>query len=70
MEHTAPDHQAEKAIFDANLAEFANKVSIICALESSGKIAQTEAYARVRALWKELKRSRKSLHIDQQEEAA
>ena len=54
---------AEEMIFDANLKEFANRVGIICGLESGGKISQAEAYRQVRDLWKQLKKSRKNLQI-------
>jgi hypothetical protein len=54
----------ENLIFNANLQEFAQKVSIICNLETGGKISNAEAYDRIKALWKELKRSKKELGID------
>jgi hypothetical protein len=54
---------AEEMLFEANLREFANQVGIICGLESGGKISQTEAYDRIKELWKQLKRSRKNLTI-------
>jgi len=55
----------EEMIFDANLQEFANRVGIICGLESGGKISQQEAYERIRSLWKQLKKSRRNLHISE-----
>jgi hypothetical protein len=54
---------AEEMIFDANLKEFAARVSIVCGLESGGRISQEEAYRRIKDLWKQLKRSRKNLII-------
>ena len=47
--------------FNANLQEFAQKVSIICSLETGGKVRSVEAYDDIKKLWKELKASKKSL---------
>lgn len=51
----------ENLAFNANLQEFANQVSLICGLETNGKISASEAYDRIRSLWKELKNSKKHL---------
>jgi hypothetical protein len=48
-------------IFNANLQEFAQKVSYISALETSGKLTTQEAYKQIKILWKQLKRSKKEL---------
>lgn len=53
----------ENVVFDANLQEFAQRVSFICNLESSGKISPLESYTQIRSLWKELKHSKKALQI-------
>lgn len=55
----------EKLAFDKNLQEFANRVANICGLESGGKLSQEEAYQNIKTWWKQLKRSRKGLHIDE-----
>jgi hypothetical protein len=47
----------ENLIFNANLQEFAQKVSYISALETSGKLTAQEAYEQLKILWKQLKRS-------------
>lgn len=47
--------------FNANLQEFANRVSLICNLETGGKITPEEAYDQIRGLWKQLKASKKTL---------
>lgn len=47
--------------FNANLQEFAQRVSLICGLETGGKVSSTEAYDDIKKLWKELKASKKSL---------
>lgn len=51
----------ERMVFNANLQEFANKVSLICNLETGGKITSEDAYSRIKQLWKELKASKKVL---------
>ncbi|MFH7026024.1 MAG: hypothetical protein ACHBN1_11605 [Heteroscytonema crispum UTEX LB 1556] len=53
----------ENVIFNANLQEFAQKVGYITNLETSGKLSPEEAYSQIKALWKELKRSKKELGI-------
>jgi hypothetical protein len=53
----------ENLVFNANLQEFAQRVSYISCLETNGKIPPEEAYKKIKALWKELKHSRKQLGI-------
>ncbi|NCJ05302.1 hypothetical protein GS597_01970 [Synechococcales cyanobacterium C] len=50
-------------VFNANLQEFSQRVSYISSLESNGKLTPAESYREIKALWKQLKRSRKSLGI-------
>ena len=57
----------EKLAFDKNLQEFANRVANICGLESGGKLSQEEAYQYIKTWWKQLKRSRKGLRIDEKD---
>ena len=52
--------------FNANLQEFAQRVSYVCSLETGGKIAPEEAYQQIRSLWKQLKKSKKNLEIGEQ----
>ncbi|MEM6437365.1 MAG: hypothetical protein AAF773_26440 [Cyanobacteria bacterium P01_D01_bin.115] len=47
--------------FNANLQEFAQRVSYICNLETGGKIASEDAYTEIKQLWKQLKESKKNL---------
>nr|WP_255325344.1 MULTISPECIES: hypothetical protein [unclassified Thermosynechococcus] len=47
--------------FNANLQEFAQRVNYICGLETGGKITSDEAYNQIKALWKQLKKSRELL---------
>lgn len=54
-----PEHLA----FNANLQEFAQRVSYISALETGGKLSPEEAYIKIKVLWKQLKQSKKVLGI-------
>jgi hypothetical protein len=53
----------ENMVFNANLQEFANRVTIICGLETNGKMTPEESYKEIKTLWKQLKRSKKELGI-------
>lgn len=56
----------ENLVFNANLQEFAQKISYICNLETSGKITPQEAYEQIKELWKQLKRTKKQLRIGEE----
>jgi len=58
------DFSPEKLIMDANIKEFGYRISMICALESGGKITQEEAYLRIKETWHSLKSSRQNLRED------
>jgi isopropylmalate/homocitrate/citramalate synthase len=47
--------------FNANLQEFANRVSIICALETNGKLTPQAAYEQIQQLWTALTNSEQNL---------
>ncbi len=51
----------ENLMFNANLQEFSHRVSIICALETGGKISSQEAYSQVAELWQMLEQSKRNL---------
>lgn len=53
----------ETLVFNANLQQFAQKVGYITSLETSGKISALDAYNQIKAIWKQLKRSKKELGI-------
>lgn len=53
----------ENMMFNANLQEFAQRVSTISCLETGGKLAPEEAYKEIKVLWKQLKRTKKQLGI-------
>lgn len=57
----------ENMAFNANLQEFAQKVNIVCNLETNGKITPNEAYMRIKDLWRNLQSSSESLNIHQQD---
>ncbi|MEH1765346.1 DUF7219 family protein [Nostoc sp.] len=60
--------QPENLVFNANLQEFAQKISYITCLETGGKLSQDEAYEQIKVLWKQLKRSKKQLAISENKE--
>jgi hypothetical protein len=53
----------ENLVFNANLQEFSQRISYICALETNGKLTPEDSYREIRSLWKQLKRSKKQLGI-------
>jgi hypothetical protein len=52
-------------VFNANLQEFAQRVSLISGLQTNGKLSPEESYQQIHRLWKQLKRSKKELGIGQ-----
>lgn len=57
------DFTPENLAFNANLQEFAQKVTYICSLETGGKISPEDAYKQIKSLWKQLRNSKKNLGI-------
>lgn len=55
--------QPENLLFNANMQEFSQKVGYITSLETAGKISPEESYRQIKALWKDLKNSKKQLGI-------
>lgn len=55
----------ENLMFNANLQEFAQKVSYICNLETNGKIAPQDAYVQIKMLWHDLRKSIENLGINE-----
>jgi len=51
----------ENVAFNANLQEFAQRVAVICNLETGGKLTSDQAYDEIKHLWKTLKASKKNL---------
>lgn len=56
----------ENLVFNANLQEFAQKVSYICNLETNGKMPPQEAYKQIKNLWKNLRSSMKNLGLNEE----
>lgn len=55
------DFSPQQLAFNANLQEFAQRIGIICSLETGGKISADEAYDQIKFLWKQLKVSKSAL---------
>jgi hypothetical protein len=55
------EFSAEQILMEANIREFGHSISLICALETGGKITPQEAYALIKKTWRELKTSRRGL---------
>ncbi|MCA1992048.1 MAG: hypothetical protein LDL41_08370 [Coleofasciculus sp. S288] len=53
----------ENLAFNANLQEFAQKVSYITALQTGGKLSSEQAYEQVKSLWKQLKYSKQAMEV-------
>ncbi|OUL25657.1 hypothetical protein BV378_14815 [Nostoc sp. RF31YmG] len=53
----------ENLLFNANLQEFAQRISYIVNLQTGGKLSPEEAYERIEVLWKQLELSKKELGI-------
>lgn len=58
------EFKPENLVFNANLQEFAQRVSFLCNLETAGKIKPGEAYRQIKEMWQQLKISKKALRID------
>ena len=48
-------------LFNANLQEFSQKIGYISGLHTSGKLTSEQAYQRIQALWKDLKKFKKEI---------
>jgi len=60
------DFKPENLAFNANLQEFAQKVSFITCLQTAGKLESHQAYKDIELLWEELKKSKRELGIGQE----
>ncbi|MCT7948835.1 hypothetical protein NG798_03455 [Ancylothrix sp. C2] len=56
----------ENLVFNANLQEFAQRVSYLANLETNGKLSPQETYKEIKQLWKQLKTSKKQLGIGEE----
>ncbi|MGG6294425.1 DUF7219 family protein [Leptolyngbya sp. AN02str] len=55
------DFTPEKLAFDANLQEFAQRVAMLCSLETGGKLEPEAAYREIKEMWRKLKKSKAQL---------
>jgi hypothetical protein len=55
------DWSPQRLVFHQNLETFAERVGLIVALQSNGKLSQEQAYARIRRMWKDLRASKDEL---------
>lgn len=55
------DWSPQRLLFHQNLETFAERVGLIVGLQGNGKITQEEAYAQIKAIWKNLKQSKDHL---------
>ncbi|MDZ8227906.1 MULTISPECIES: hypothetical protein [unclassified Nostoc] len=55
--------QPNNLVFNANLQEFAQKISYITSLETAGKLPPKIAFSQIEALWKQLEDSKNKLGI-------
>jgi hypothetical protein len=53
----------EYLAFNANLQEFAQKLSYISALHTGGKLSSEKAYEQVEGLWEKLQQSKLAMNI-------
>ena len=51
----------EQLVFNANLQEFAQRISLLCGLETGGKLSPEETYQQIKVLWQNLTESKKQL---------
>lgn len=51
----------QQLAFNANLQEFAQRVSLLCSLETNGKVSAQDTYKEIKQLWKSLKTSKQEL---------
>ena len=51
----------EQLIFNANLQEFAQRISLLCGLETGGELSPEETYQQIKVLWQDLTESKKQL---------
>ena len=55
------DWSLERLAFHQNLESFADRVGLIVAMQSNGKITQEQAYSEIKRLWKQIKQSKHHL---------
>jgi hypothetical protein len=61
--HYYGQFKPEYLAFNATLQDFAQRVSHIANLQTTGKLSPEEAYKQIHLLWKQLKRAKKALEM-------
>ena len=56
----------QNLVFNANLQEFAQRVSYVANLETAGKLPSQTAYEQIKELWEQLESSKEQLEIEWQ----
>lgn len=51
----------QNLVFDADLQEFAQRITYVCALENGGKISPQEAYDEIKRLCEQLERAKREI---------
>jgi hypothetical protein len=59
--HYHGEFSPEQLAFNANLQEFAQRVSLLCSLETGGKLSAEQTYQEIKKLWHGLRASKKEL---------
>ncbi|MBD1907898.1 hypothetical protein NDI37_12095 [Funiculus sociatus GB2-A5] len=57
------DVNPENLVFNANLQEFAQRVSLISGLATNGKISIEQAFQNIETLWHQLEATKKQLGV-------
>ncbi|HIK45302.1 MAG TPA: hypothetical protein IGR64_10505 [Leptolyngbyaceae cyanobacterium M65_K2018_010] len=57
------DFSPQNLTFNANLQDFAQRVSYISGLQTGGKLSCEDAYEKIKVLYQQLKQSKKNLGI-------
>lgn len=63
------DFTPEHLAFNANLQEFAQRVAMLCSLETAGKIPPEQTYKEIKKMWKSLQRSKRNLLDDEADQS-
>jgi hypothetical protein len=53
-------HTPEELVFNANLQEVAQKISILSALHTGGNLSSTQAFEQIEQLWQQLEQSHRA----------
>lgn len=63
--HYRGNVKPENLVFNANLQEFSQRVSLISGLQTNGKLTPQEAFQQVESLWQKLETSWYELGVGQ-----